>query len=107
MSEMTKAPAESAGASQASPVGGPGSSLKDDASVPQGVASVEQLIEWERQLRASQLHHEREARDFAAWRGRVIGCLRDLHGLSYDAIAKRLDGVTRAQVEYLAKGRKR
>jgi hypothetical protein len=104
---MAKGPAELAGPLLASPVGGPGSSLKDEATVPQGIASVEQLIEWERQLRAKQIHHQAEADDFASWRGRVIQSLRDLHGLSYDSIAHHLGGVTRAQVEYLAKGRKK
>lgn len=96
-----------AGPAQASAGAETGSSVKDATSVAQARASVEQLIEWERQLRAEQLHHQAEADDFAAWRGRVIECLRNLHGLSYDSIAQRLGGVTRAQVEYLAKGRKR
>jgi hypothetical protein len=76
-------------------------------TVPRHADTVEALAEWERALRAEQAKHQAEADDFAAWRSRVVQCLHNLHGLSYEAIAQELGGVTRAQVEYLAKGRKR
>jgi 3-oxoacyl-ACP reductase-like protein len=105
--ETATGPAMTAGPAQASAVSEAGSSLKDEQIVPRHADTVEALVSWERALRAQQIHHQSEADDFGTWRTKVVQCLHNLHGLSYEAIAEQLGGVTRAQVEYLAKGRKR
>ena len=83
------------------------SSVKDGSTVPQAIASVEQLVVWERQVRDIMDHHRAELEDFAAWRARIVQCLHSVHRLSYQDIADRLGDVTASRVQQIARGKAR